>query len=409
MKTIVLSFGIILMTVFFMSAQSKFSDTLPSIRYGDTILYVYPTDNSLVGWGGYGTKISVYNGAEDKWDGTVNTIAIVKQLRDNGGVSYAAKVCDTLLAFGYNDWYLPSMHELDSMYFKKDSIGEILVLGEDGIYWSSTEANSSDAVGVYFGHFYMRASYSKNHMYACRCVRRDLNTIQIPDDNLKTALIDLGIDLNGDEKISDFEARLINILDVSGSNDSVGYDIKDMTGIEAFINLDTLDCSRNNNLSVLDVSALVNLEYLNCSESAMIGLDLSQNTSLKTISLGKNPFLTEVCVWELPFPPAGVLVDTAGSPNLFFTTECSQNVSYFFQDGNNIKIFPNPAHDMITVMNGKPIQTTVNIIDLNGKVVYSNELNAGSLHIDVSLFPPGVYMVKVTGYDNRILKKLVIK
>jgi len=36
------------------------------------------------------------------------------------------------------------------------------------------------------------------------------------------------------------------------------------------------------------------------------------------------PSLYKVCVWEMPFPPAGVEVDTSGSPNVYFTTDCSK-------------------------------------------------------------------------------------
>ena len=35
--------------------------------------------------------------------------------------------------------------------------------------------------------------------------------------------------------------------------------------------------------------------------------------------------LTEVCVWEMLFPPAEVDVNTSGSPNVYFTTNCSSN------------------------------------------------------------------------------------
>jgi hypothetical protein len=39
--------------------------------------------------------------------------------------------------------------------------------------------------------------------------------------------------------------------------------------------------------------------------------------------LDNMPTLLEVCVWEMPFPPEGVEIDTTGSPNIYFTTECS--------------------------------------------------------------------------------------
>ena len=34
--------------------------------------------------------------------------------------------------------------------------------------------------------------------------------------------------------------------------------------------------------------------------------------------------LFDVRVWEVPFPPAGVAIDTEGSPNIYFTTDLSK-------------------------------------------------------------------------------------
>ena len=60
--------------------------------------------------------------------------------------------------------------------------------------------------------------------------------VSIPDQNFLNALIERGVDINGDEKIIKAEAEEITYLSV------VNYNISDMTGIEAFINLDTLYC-----------------------------------------------------------------------------------------------------------------------------------------------------------------------
>jgi len=42
------------------------------------------------------------------------------------------------------------------------------------------------------------------------------------------------------------------------------------------------------------------------------------------LDISEMPSLYEVCVWTLPFPPEGFLVFTSGSPNVYFTTECSK-------------------------------------------------------------------------------------
>jgi len=44
---------------------------------------------------------------------------------------------------------------------------------------------------------------------------------------------------------------------------------------------------------------------------------------LKSLYLNDMPFLYKVCVWEMPFPPVGVEVETTNSPNVYFTTDCN--------------------------------------------------------------------------------------
>lgn len=235
------------------------------------------------------------------------------------------------------------------------------------------------------------------------------NVVTIPDDNFLNALIELGVDTNGDGIISPAEAEVITFLDVRG------YSISDMTGIEAFVYLDTLYCASNqlttldvsnntaltelhcwgNQLTSLNVSTNTALKYLYCSENQLTNLDVSNNTALdrlycrsnqltnldvsnnillldlrcegnqltsldvsnnialtilwcsgiqlSTLDLSNNtalgtdvifcctpldisdiPSLYQVCVWEMPFPPAGVSVDTTNSPNVYFTMDCSK-------------------------------------------------------------------------------------
>jgi len=203
--------------------------------------------------------------------------------------------------------------------------------------------------------------------------------VEIPDTAFLYALIDVGVDTSGDSLISNAEAELIISLDVSERG------IADMTGVGAFVNLDSLDCSSNaitslnvsnntalveldvtsneltnlevsnnplldwlacwgNELTSLDVSnspALINLyiqrnqidtldlsnntalKFLSCRANQLTSLDLTNNTSLTRIGIDEMPTLSEVCVWVLPFPPEGVDIDTTDSPNVCFETDCN--------------------------------------------------------------------------------------
>jgi hypothetical protein len=42
------------------------------------------------------------------------------------------------------------------------------------------------------------------------------------------------------------------------------------------------------------------------------------------LALQNIPYLSKVCVWIMPFPPAGVKITISDSPNIFFTTDCSK-------------------------------------------------------------------------------------
>ena len=72
--------------------------------------------------------------------GKANTEKIVTTLGRTD--SYAARLCDELEYGGFDDWFLPSLEELDKLRL----IGlndEGFALGDEEYYWSSTESESS--------------------------------------------------------------------------------------------------------------------------------------------------------------------------------------------------------------------------------------------------------------------------
>jgi len=53
-------------------------------------------------------------------------------------------------------------------------------------------------------------------------------------------------------------------------------------------------------------------------------LDITNNTALYWLNIMNITTLYKVCVWEMPFPPTGVAILMEGSPNVYFTTDCSK-------------------------------------------------------------------------------------
>ena len=83
-----------------------------------------------------------------------------------------------------------------------------------------------------------------------------------------------------------------------------------------------LSCE-NNQLTGLDVTRNAALTDLYCGENQLDSLDISNNLILRSVHLNDMPSLYKVCVWELPFPPEKVDVNTTNSPNVYYTTDCN--------------------------------------------------------------------------------------
>jgi hypothetical protein len=142
---------------------------------GRGVIYVYPTDNDTgLVWASYATNIGDLTNIPSQEDinndfkGAANTATIVNQLKTDNAI-YAAKLCADLVAYGFDDWYLPAAGELNEIYKKlgPNGSGEIIT----GYYWSSSERNTADAWGQYFDHG-IQYAFNKDDKAGCRCVRR---------------------------------------------------------------------------------------------------------------------------------------------------------------------------------------------------------------------------------------------
>jgi trimeric autotransporter adhesin len=112
------------------------------------------------------------------------------------------------------------------------------------------------------------------------------NKTYIPDPEFETALIELGYDAGAlDQYVYTDSITNITRLIINNRN------ITDLTGIEAFASLDTLDCSINK-LSSINLLSNIALKYLNCSGNYLNQLDISNNPLLTSLSCGDNKLPT---------------------------------------------------------------------------------------------------------------------
>jgi hypothetical protein len=60
-----------------------------------------------------------------------------------------------------------------------------------------------------------------------------------------------------------------------------------------------------------------------------------------------------------------------------------------------VSVFPNPANNLLTINTTGIDNSSVKIVDVLGKLIYNEEMNASSNKIDVSEFKNGVYILTV--------------
>lgn len=107
--------------------------------------------------------------------------------------------------------------------------------------------------------------------------------INIPDPNLKAALIKAGVDTNGDGEISDSEAGQTYTLDISNS------EIKDLTGMEHFTSLYYFTATNNEISDLTPLKNLTGLQTLVLRDNKISDFSpLSNIQNLKTVLIDHN-------------------------------------------------------------------------------------------------------------------------
>jgi len=136
----------------------------------------------------------------------------------------------------------------------------------------------------------------------------------VPDDYFEGKLIDFGLDDVFDDSVLTSNVSGLIELDLSSSF------ISDLTGIEAFMSLETLSVSQNL-LTTIDVSQLTSLSWLECGVNQLTNLDVSQNPALVLLSCTSNE------ITNLDVSQNILLEDLRCNSNLLTSLNIGQNTA----------------------------------------------------------------------------------
>ena len=75
---------------------------------------------------------------------------------------------------------------------------------------------------------------------------------------------------------------------------------------------------------------------------------------------------------------------------------------------SNVTVFPNPAKDKIVInLNQYDANTSIEVVDLTGKIVATTAVNSKSVTLDVSEFSKGIYLAKVISSEGAFAVKFI--
>ncbi|MFD2601040.1 T9SS type A sorting domain-containing protein [Flavobacterium suzhouense] len=298
-------------------------------------------------------------------------------------------------------------------------------------------------------------------------------TVSIPDPIFEQLLIDKEIDsdniVNGQILITD--ALAVTSLSITYENlNDLDY-ITDLTGIEAFTNLENLDIDYTM-IENLNISTLVNLKHLDCGAYNMLmTIDVSHNTlleslyfsngpgdvgpmnSIQDIDLSQNPNISDLRasggvhyinlkngnnnpnmkiiinefenIWGGPEPSNHVCIEVDNP-------EAAQNNAFPYSDWDithlyttysftadcslgtksfpksNALVYPNPASDVLHFQTTDG--TTIDratIYDLSGRLM--KEYNNINSSISISDLQTGTYIIKLVSGKETFTQKIIKK
>ncbi|MFC2091135.1 T9SS type A sorting domain-containing protein [Bacteroidota bacterium] len=205
---------------------------------------------------------------------------------------------------------------------------------------------------------------------------------------------------------------------VCSNNNLSSLDISNNTSLVV------LDC-KNNNLTALDLEHNTLLGHLDCSANQIERLDISNNPGLMihaypdysygfNLILSRMPSLTEVCVWEMPFPPDDrkAKLSISGSSNVVFedcaNPDTSANSISQLNSGG-IHIYPNPNEGVFRVEIENPGIAVMEIYNLQGSQILRKEVQSANISVDISTLPKGMYLIRINAGNGVKVGKVVCK
>ncbi|WP_298222635.1 T9SS type A sorting domain-containing protein [Flavobacterium sp.] len=165
-------------------------------------------------------------------------------------------------------------------------------------------------------------------------------------------------------------------------------------------NLQMLEC-RYNQLTTLNASETPNLVFLGCQNNYQLSSLYIKNGANESLNANHNNNINYVCADEFQL---WAIDSRISNPNCVITSDCNLSVTEVTIPTNKIKVYPNPAKNILTIEVDAVIRN-VSIYNLLGQIILVSETSI----VDVSNIEPGYYLAKLStdkgNFNTRFIKE----
>lgn len=104
-----------------------------------------------------------------------------------------------------------------------------------------------------------------------------------------------------------------------------------------------------------------------------------------------------------------VVLCTIDSINMIDMCEINVTSVNDFSSKNEIRIYPNPAKNSLTISFENNNSSTIQIVDITGKIVLTKKLIKTIERLDISSLQNGMYFIKIQSNEKDFVQKLIVK
>jgi predicted secreted protein len=90
------------------------------------------------------------------------------------------------------------------------------------------------------------------------------------------------------------------------------------------------------------------------------------------------------------------------------TPVIKNSTDIYQQYAGNFRIYPNPTTQTFTLEFEDPVMGEIEIMDLNGQLIYRKEIHSNKEKIDMTLYTEGIYFVTVRS-DTWVMTEKMVK